>query len=85
MLRGLANLNDGVKRLLWVVSVVLTVVAMGTWGAIMLDEWQGFVARGGTAGALLAGAICLVAPTGVVWGVAAVVLWIRAGFSTPNA
>ena len=51
----------------------------------MLDEWQGFVARGGTAGAMLAGAICLVAPSGVVWGVAAVVLWIPRRISTPNA
>lgn len=73
--------NTGVKRLLWVVTAVLTVVSVAIWVAVMLDEWSGFVARGGVPGALFAGVLCLVGPAVLVWGGAAVARWIRAGFA----
>ncbi|HCU23866.1 MAG TPA: hypothetical protein DF383_02520 [Deltaproteobacteria bacterium] len=75
------NLNQGVKRLLWVLSIAITIVALVVWITILLDEWSGFVARGGVPGALFVGVLCLIVPSALVWGAAALVLWIRAGFS----
>ena len=77
-------LNRGVKRLLWILSLAITIVAVGIWIAIIIDEWNGFVARGGVPGALFVGVLCLITPSALVWGGAALVFWIREGFSQPS-
>jgi hypothetical protein len=51
-----------------VISAALTIAAVAIWVEIMLDEWSGFVARGGLPGAVFAGGLCPFAPTALVWG-----------------